>query len=239
MKKTTRQKFERCDSHAPYPAGHVRCCRPKFHRGGHYNRQKDVTWAENLLKLAEPEQATEQEAHHAVRTLLSYMGEDPTREGLHDTPRRVVKAWDEMVSGYREDPAEILQRDFHGEGYDQMIVCRRVQVISVCEHHLLPFLGQAWVAYIPRRRVVGLSKMARLVQCFMRRLQIQEKLTKQVADAMMQHLDPLGVGVRIVAVHSCMSCRGAMEPNSDMVTTALHGNFRNQSVRAEFLSQCQ
>ena len=131
------------------------------------------------------------------------------------------------------------ERDFNGHGYDQMICTRRLQVISQCEHHMLPFVGHAWIAYIPRRKVVGVSKMSRLLKCFMRRLQIQERLTKQVADAMTKYLNPLGVGVRIVAVHSCMSCRGVMEPESDMVTTALTGCFKEHKVKSEFLSECK
>jgi GTP cyclohydrolase I len=187
----------------------------------------------------ELEPATEVEARAAVKTILSYIGEDPARDGLLDTPKRVVKAWDELTAGYAMDPSEILERDFEGEGYDQMIMTRRLQVVSCCEHHMLPFLGHAWIGYVPRKKVVGVSKMSRLLKCFMRRLQIQERLTKQIADEMTKYLNPLGVGVRIVAVHSCMSCRGVMEPEADMVTTALTGVFRQHKVKSEFLEACQ
>jgi GTP cyclohydrolase I len=182
--------------------------------------------------------STEVEARNAVRALLTYVGEDPDREGLRGTPDRVVRAWDELTLGYYADPARILAADFHGNGYDQMVHCKRIRVVSVCEHHLLPFTGYAWVAYVPRHRVVGLSKMARLVHCFARRLQIQEKLTGEVAAAMWEHLRPKGVGVRVEAVHSCMSCRGVMEPESSMVTTALLGCFKQHKVKEEFLLEC-
>lgn len=175
----------------------------------------------------------------AVRAIINFIGEDPNREGLVDTPLRVAKAWREMTSGYDSDPKTILARDFHGNGYDQMVVCKKVEFTSVCEHHMLPFMGHAWVGYIPRKRVVGLSKMARLVDCFARRLQIQENMTRQIADAMQEHLNPLGVGVRVEAVHCCMSCRGVMKRESSMVTTALLGAFRKPEVRAEFLGECR
>lgn len=185
------------------------------------------------------ERATEEQAAEAVRTLLSYVGEDPAREGLLDTPRRVVHAWDEVTAGYGQSPEDILATDFDKDGYDEMVVCRGIEFCSCCEHHMLPFTGVAHVGYIPRRRVVGLSKMARLVDCFARRLQIQERLTQQVADAMMKHLSPLGVGVVVQAKHSCMSCRGVMKQQSEMVTASLLGVFRKPEVRAEFLAHCR
>jgi GTP cyclohydrolase I len=188
---------------------------------------------------AETGAATELEAQSAVRTLLSYVGEDVHREGLADTPKRVVKAWDEMTRGYGEDPEAILGTDFAGEGYDEMVVCRNVEFCSTCEHHMLPFVGVAHVAYVPRRRVVGLSKMARLVDCFARRLQIQEKLTQQVAQAMRQHLNPKGVGVVVVAKHQCMSCRGVGKHQAEMVTACLLGVFKQPEVRSEFLDHCR
>ena len=178
---------------------------------------------------------TELEARNAVRVLLEYLGEDPDREGLTDTPRRVVAAWDEMTRGYGQDPRLILGTAFEGEGYDQMIVCREIDFWSVCEHHLLPFHGTAAVGHIPNKRVVGLSKMPRLVECFSRRLQIQERLTKQVAEAMQDVLKPRGVGVLVRAKHLCMACRGVKQQQSEMVTSSLLGQFREQAVRAEFL----
>jgi len=188
---------------------------------------------------ARMKEATEVEARNAVETLLWYIGEDAGREGLIDTPRRVVKAWEEMTCGYHEDPAKLLATDFAGEGYDEMVVCRSIEFCSTCEHHMLPFVGVAHVAYIPRKRVVGLSKMARLVDCFAKRLQIQEKMTQQVAKTMMQHLKPFGVGVVIAAKHQCMSCRGVGKQQSEMVTACLLGVFKRPEVRAEFLNHCK
>lgn len=191
------------------------------------------------MKNTQNLEVTEQEAQRAVRDILAYIGEDPTREGLLDTPSRVVKAWDEMTRGYGEDPAVLLATDFAGDGYDEMVVCRNIEFCSTCEHHMLPFVGVAHVAYVPRKRVVGLSKMARLVDCFAKRLQIQEKMTRQVADAMMANLKPLGVGVVVVAKHQCMSCRGVGKQQAEMVTSALLGCFREPEVRAEFLDHCR
>jgi GTP cyclohydrolase I len=196
-----------------------------------------LAMAHMLQRAAEA--ATEAEATTAVRTLLSYIGEDPDREGLKETPRRVVKAWDELTQGYGQDPATILATDFDGAGYDEMVVCRNVEFVSVCEHHLLPFLGVAHVAYVPRTRVVGLSKMGRLVDCFARRLQIQEKMTQEIAEAMRLHLNPRGVGVTIIAKHLCMACRGVRKQQSEMVTSCLLGVFKAPAVRAEFFNHCR
>lgn len=173
-----------------------------------------------------------------MRTLLQYLGEDPDREGLKETPRRVVKAWDELTAGYSQTPAELLSMSFDGAGYDQMVVLRQIEFHSTCEHHLLPFSGLASVAYIPRRRVVGLSKIARLVDCFARRLQIQEKMTQEIAQAMML-LKPVGVGVILSARHMCMSCRGVMKHQPQMVTSCLLGQFKRAEVREEFFMHCR
>ncbi|TXH10768.1 MAG: GTP cyclohydrolase I FolE, partial [Hyphomicrobiaceae bacterium] len=143
----------------------------------------------------------------AVRVLLSHMGEDPDRDGLKDTPGRVVRAWTELTAGYREDPAQILSRTFD-EQSNEMVVLSNIQFYSTCEHHLLPFMGEASVAYLPEQRVVGISKLARLVNCFARRLQVQERMTRQIADAMNEHLQARGVGVIVKAHHLCMGCRG-------------------------------
>jgi len=183
------------------------------------------------------EQATEVMAREAIRTLLSYVGEDVDRDGLQDTPDRVVRAWDEMTLGYCQRPEEILERDFAAGRYDQMINCSWIEFSSVCEHHLLPFVGYAHIAYLPSKRksrVVGLSKMARLVDCFARRLQIQEKMTVEIADAMSKHLKPAGVGVVIQAKHQCMACRGVQKQKAVMVTSQLRGTFLKAEVRAEF-----
>jgi len=182
---------------------------------------------------------TSEDVRAGVIRLLQFIGEDPTREGLLDTPNRVVKAWTEMTEGYRQDPVELLGTDFDSAGYDEMVVCRDIEFVSMCEHHLLPFVGVVHVAYIPKERVVGLSKMARLVDCFARRLQIQEKMTREIACTMDKVLSPLGVGVIVQARHSCMACRGVRKQNASMVTTALIGAFRDHSVRHEFFHHCR
>jgi GTP cyclohydrolase I len=178
------------------------------------------------------------DAHAAVRTLLEYIGEDWEREGLQGTPERVVKAWDEMTKGYKEEPEKILVRDFDAGGYDQIIGCNWIEFYSTCEHHLLPFSGSAHIAYLPSKiepRVVGLSKLARLVDCYARRLQIQEQMTMQIAMAMEKHLDPQGVAVVVQARHLCMACRGVQKHQAVMVTSAMRGVFREEGpARAEF-----
>lgn len=180
---------------------------------------------------------TELEAQDAVRDLLAYIGEDPQREGLLETPKRVVKAWDEMTVGYGQDPGVILAKDFDGDGYDEMVLVPNVEFFSTCEHHMLPFFGVAHVGYVPRKRVVGLSKLARLVDCFARRLQIQEQLTSQIADAIQEHLDPIGVGVVIQAKHMCMCARGVGKQQSSMVTSQMRGVLmKKPAARAEFMS---
>ena len=181
---------------------------------------------------------TESDARRAIATLLSYIGEDPNREGLQDTPARVIRAWDEMTAGYTQHPADILQRDFDGGSYDEMIALPWIEFHSTCEHHLLPFSGYAHIAYLPAKskpRVVGLSKMARLVECYGRRLQIQEKMTMQIADAMQEHLKPAGVAVVLQARHGCMSCRGVQKHKSVMMTSQMRGAFRKSAAtRSEF-----
>jgi len=143
-----------------------------------------------------------------------------------------------MFAGYKQDPDNILKARFDHEGYDQMIINRNIEFYSTCEHHILPFYGVAHIAYIPKNKLVGLSKMARLVECYARRLQIQERLTQQIANAMESALEPKGVAVMVKAAHTCMSCRGVRKQQSDMVTTCLRGNFSFHAVRDEFLAQC-
>ncbi len=172
----------------------------------------------------------------AVRRLLQHLGENPDREGLADTPKRVVKALSEMTRGYQQDPAAILSTTFN-VAHDQMIHVKGISVVSMCEHHMLPFTGTAHVAYIPSDRVVGLSKIPRVVHTFARRLQVQERLTDQIADAINDTLHPQGVGVRITAHHACMGLRGVGEREATMTTTALRGCFFKAEARAEFLAQ--
>jgi GTP cyclohydrolase IA len=177
-------------------------------------------------------------AENAVATLLRYIGEDPTREGLAETPARVVRAWREMTSGYDQDPAEILGRTFE-ESSDELIILRGISFYSTCEHHLLPFYGEACVGYLPGK-VVGISKLARLVHCFAHRLQIQERMTAQIAGAIEKYLEARGVGVILRAHHLCMGCRGVRQQDTDMVTSAMLGTLRNDATsRSEFLRLCK
>jgi len=177
-------------------------------------------------------------AEDAVTTLLRFIGEDPSREGLADTPGRVVRAWREMTAGYQEDPAEILSRTFD-ESSDELIVLRGISFYSMCEHHLLPFYGEACVGYLPGK-VVGISKLARLVNCFAHRLQVQERMTRQIADAIETHLDARGVGVILRAHHLCMGCRGVRQQETDMVTSSMLGTLRTDATsRSELLRLCK
>lgn len=171
-------------------------------------------------------------------SVLRELGEDVKRDGLVDTPHRVAKAWQEMLSGYKQDPEKILGRVFEDSTYDQMVVLDNIEFQSTCEHHLLPFVGTATVAYIPNGgRIVGLSKLARLVDCFAKRLQIQERMTQQIASAIETHLKAKGVAVILRAHHSCMSCRGVMKPSARMITSCMKGvMLLNDGARAELMS---
>lgn len=170
-----------------------------------------------------------------VASILTHLGEDLGRDGLSDTPARVARALREMTEGYHQDPAAILATTF-GVAYDEMVVVRDIEFWSLCEHHLLPFHGTATVGYLPGERVVGLSKIGRLVQCFARRLQVQERMTQEIAEAMNTHLEPAGVGVVLRASHSCMAMRG-IRLGGEMVTSAMLGKFRDDGkVRSEFLN---
>ena len=184
----------------------------------------------------EPKNVDFQAIEAAMRSILVALGEDPDREGLLDTPRRVAKMYAELFEGLHDDPARHLVVNFT-EHYDEMVVLRDIPFQSVCEHHLLPFMGRAHVAYLPRGRVAGVSKLARVVECFARRPQIQERLTTQVADLLMEKLDARGVGVVIEAEHTCMTIRGVRKPGSVMVTSAMRGLFKsNASTRHEAIN---
>ena len=176
-------------------------------------------------------------ALEAVRTLLRWVGEDPTREGLQDTPRRVVDAYLEYFRGYAEDPGLYLERTFEQVGgYDEIVLLRDIPFVSHCEHHLAPIHGKAHVGYLPRDRVVGISKLARVVHAFARRAQVQERLTAEIADCIARGLDPLGVGVIVEATHGCMTCRGVETPGVIMTTSRMMGVFReDEKSRQEFL----
>jgi GTP cyclohydrolase I len=187
---------------------------------------------------AEAGKPSRTEAEAAVRTLIRWAGDDPNREGLTGTPDRVVRAWEEFFRGYDQDPQDILARTFEEiEGYDEMVVLKDIRFESHCEHHILPIIGLAHVAYLPKRRVVGISKLARLVEAYAKRLQIQEKMTAQIAAAIDEVLQPDGVAVVIEAAHQCMTTRGIHKPGSTMVTSRMLGGFRtDQKTRREFLA---
>jgi len=183
------------------------------------------------------ERPSQEQAEAAVRTLIEWAGDDPDREGLLDTPKRVAKSYRELFAGYDSDPREYLERTFDEVGgYDELVVLRDIRVVSFCEHHMLPFLGKAHVGYLPTNRVVGISKLARVVHGFGRRLQIQEKLTAEIATAIDEILQPKGVGVVIQSEHSCMTMRGVNTPGSLLTTSHLLGEVRNDArTRDEFL----
>jgi len=190
------------------------------------------------LERAEiPEHPSRAAAEEAVRTLISWAGDDPDREGLVGTPDRVVRAYEEFFAGYGEDPREILQRTFEEiDGYDEMVTLRDIRIESHCEHHMVPIIGRAHVAYLPDRRVVGISKLARVVETYARRLQIQEKMTAQIANTIDEVLCPRGVAVVIEAAHQCMTTRGVHKAGVTMVTSRMLGAFRDDvDTRREFL----
>lgn len=184
------------------------------------------------------ERPSRAEAEAAVRTLLRWAGDDPTREGLAGTPDRVVRSYEEFFAGYVEDPVAILERTFEEiDGYDEMVVLRDIRIESHCEHHMLPIIGKAHIAYLPNKRVVGISKLARVAEVYARRLQIQEKMTVQIANTIHTVLQPRGVAVVIEAVHECMTTRGVHKPDVTMVTSRMLGAFREDPItRQEFLA---
>jgi GTP cyclohydrolase I len=189
------------------------------------------------LKKIKSLKISENQALDAVKTLIRWAGDNPEREGLKETPKRVVKSYKDFFSGYDLDPREILSKKFKEvEGYDEIIILKNIRLESHCEHHMVPFIGSAHVGYLPKNKVVGLSKLARLVEAFAKRLQIQEKLTAQIANAIDEVLQPWGVGVIIEASHLCVATRGIHKPDSKMVTSRMLGSFRSdQATRKEFL----
>ena len=192
----------------------------------------------SILSSDEIERPSAEEARAAVRTLIRWAGDNPDREGLVETPDRVVRAYGEWFSGYDEDPVEVLSKTFEEtNGYDEMVVLRNMRFTSFCEHHMAPIIGKAHVGYLPARRVVGISKLARLVDVYARRLQIQEKMTAQIADTISEILEPKGVGVVVEAAHQCMTTRGVDKPGSTLTTSRMTGAFRTDpSTRREFLA---
>ena len=190
--------------------------------------------SEKIINLT----ASREQAMEAVKTLLAYTGDDPSREGLVDTPKRVIKAYDEFFAGYKEDPVEVLSRTFEQvEGYDEMVIVKGIRVESHCEHHMVPIIGVAHVGYIPNKKVVGISKLARMVDLFGKRLQTQETMTAQIADTIEKVLNPKGVAVVIDAAHMCMTTRGIHKTETSTVTSRMLGTFRkNANTRAEFMN---
>ncbi|MDA9981092.1 MAG: GTP cyclohydrolase I FolE [Candidatus Pelagibacterales bacterium] len=199
------------------------------------------TAAKKPVKKTLVKKPSNAEAEKAVRTLISFVGEDPNREGLLDTPKRVVKAYQDWYGGYNQDPKEVLNKTFSEiEGYDEIIMLKDIRVESHCEHHMAPFIGSAHVAYLPNKRVVGISKLARITRIFSKRMQVQEKLTAEIANCLQEVLKPRGVAVVIEAQHECMTTRGINEPGISMVTSQLLGKFRTDaSTRKEFYSMIQ
>ena len=182
---------------------------------------KDIDNNQNSKKISD------EEAEEAFKTILSWMGEDPNREGLLETPKRVVKAFKEYFKGYKEDPIQVLDKTFGDvDGYDDMVIQKNISVQSHCEHHMAPIIGKAYVAYIPNERVVGLSKLARVVEVFSKRLQTQERLTMQIANTLMQSLDAKGVAVTIDSTHQCMTMRGIKKEQATTVTNYYLGQFK-------------
>jgi len=181
---------------------------------------------------------TREEAEVAVRTLIEWSGEDPDRDGLLGTPDRVVRAYEEFFAGYNEDPQSLLAKTFENiSGYDELIVLKDIRLESHCEHHIVPIIGKAHIGYLPNERVVGISKLVRLVDIFAKRMQIQEALTSQIADTIQEILKPKGVGVVIEAAHQCMTTRGVQKSDVSMVTMRTHGSFRNDTqTRREFMA---
>ena len=178
------------------------------------------------------------DAENAIKTLLEYAGEDPTREGLLETPKRVVKSYEEFYKGYSQDPRKYLSRTFEEvNGYDEMVVLRDIPFESHCEHHMAPIIGKVHIGYLPRNKVVGISKLARVVETYAKRLQVQEKMTAQIADCIQDILEPYGVGVVVQATHECMSTRGVHKHGVSMVTSRMAGVFReDEKTRREFLA---
>ena len=197
-----------------------------------------IDTANALLKDKEDEKPTRQEAENAVKVLIEWAGDDPTREGLIETPKRVVKAFEEYFSGYSKNPKNILEKTFFETGnYQEFVLLKNIQFRSHCEHHLAPIIGYASVAYIPDGKVVGISKLARIVDVYAKRLQTQETMTSQIANSIQNNLHPKGVAVFISAEHHCMSSRGVRKAHVDMNTTFFTGSFKeNQNLQNRFLS---
>jgi GTP cyclohydrolase I len=181
---------------------------------------------------------TRERAGENIKEILSYIGENPDREGLKETPKRVIKSWEKLFGGYKQNPASVLKTFTEGS-CDEMVILKDIEFYSMCEHHLQPFFGTISIGYLPDKKVIGISKLARLVEIYSRRLQIQEKLVAEIADSLMKHLKPLGVMVVCKAKHMCICSRGVQKHNAEMITSALRGVFKKNEVRQEFLQFVQ
>lgn len=199
---------------------------------------QNKTKVPSTIKKQTRQHPTRDEAEEAVRTLLRWTGDNPEREGLIDTPARVVRSYEEFFTGYQSDPIKILQQTFtETDGYDEMVLLKDIRFESYCEHHITPIVGKVHIAYIPKKRVVGISKLARITDIYARRLQIQEKMTAQIATAINDTLQPQGTAVTIEATHQCMTIRGVRKPGAVIVTSHMLGLFRNNPItRREFLA---
>jgi GTP cyclohydrolase IA len=202
------------------------------------NMNVRVLEKDTALPRFDPGRPDRADVENAFRTIIRWTGDDPGREGLIETPARVARAFEEFFAGYAQDPAQILQKTFQEiDGYNEMIVLRGIPFESHCEHHMAPIIGRAWIAYMPKDRVVGISKLARVVEAFAKRLQIQEKMTAQIANTINEVLKPYGVGVILRATHHCMTTRGVHKPDSELITSRMVGCFRdNPLTRHEFLA---
>lgn len=183
--------------------------------------------------MTQKQEAAQRAAELHLRWIIEAIGDDPSREGLKDTPKRVAKSWQELFAGYSTNPADLITTFSEVDGYDQIIVLRNIEFHSFCEHHMLPFNGYGHVAYLPDKKVIGISKLARLLDCYARRLQIQERIGQQVTRALHEHLEPKASACILVAQHHCMQCRGVGKQNSEMVTSSITGLFREGQVKQE------
>jgi GTP cyclohydrolase I len=205
------------------------------HKNGFHNSSVRVINAAELVEVEEPTES-HTDIEEAVRTILTSVGEDPEREGLVRTPHRVAKMYDELLAGYHVDPVKLVNGALFDVEYDEMIIVKDIEFFSMCEHHMLPFYGRAHVAYIPRSKVIGLSKIPRIVEMFARRLQVQERMTQQIAEMIEEVLEPLGVAVVVEGSHMCSMMRGVKKEHPRMVTSAMLGSFKENSMtRSEFM----
>lgn len=202
------------------------------------NKTKSANKVKRAASQTDRRKISEEEISQSIKNMLAYIGDDPDREGLKETPKRIIKSWGKLFSGYDQKPESVLKTFTEGS-CDEMVILKNIEFYSTCEHHFLPFFGTISIGYLPNKRVLGISKLARLVEIYSRRLQIQEKLVAQIADSIMEHLHPLGVMVVCKAKHMCICARGVEKNQAEMITSALRGAFNKPEVRQEFLQFVQ